>query len=331
GPGAAGGLAPALGALLVTGALSATPGVAQSRIHAELDTARATVGDRITLTVTVGHPSGSRVVWPDSLNLAPFEVLGARAGGPAAGGEGLRSTAAFTLTAFELGDLEVPSVDVVVAGPGEARDTLSTQPVGVRVLSVGADESGDIRDIRGPLSIPLSLLRVGLWVLLALATTAGGWLLWRRMRGRRQRPAAAALPASPPRPPHEVALEALAGVEASPLLERGQVKEYHIRVSDILREYVEARYRVGALEMTTGEVLEGLRGAAVDEPFLDGLRRFLEPCDLVKFAKVRPGAEASRKVLALGRHLVESSIPEPAPDEEPAPPDGLPAPAGEVA
>lgn len=330
GPGGAGGVATALATLLVAGALAATPGVAQSRIHAELDTARATVGDRITLTVTVDHPAGSRVVWPDSLDTAAFEVLDARSAPPVPEGDGLRSTAAFTLTAFELGDLQVPGVDAVVEGPGEARDTLTTEPLDVQMVSVGGDGSGDIRDIRGPLSIPLSLVRVGLWVLVALAAAVGAWVLWRRMRGRGEKSDAAPLPASPPRPPHEVALEALARLEASSLLERGQVKEYHIRVSDILRAWVEARYRVPALEMTSGEVLEGLRRAGLDGSFLDDLRRFLGPCDLVKFAKVRPTAEASRDVLALGRRLVESSIPGPPSTGEAVTPDRSGAPAAEV-
>jgi hypothetical protein len=115
-------------------------------------------------------------------------------------------------------------------------------------------------------------------------------------------------PDEPLLPPHEIALDALARLEASAMLERGAIKEFHIGVSDILRRYVEARYRVAALEMTTGEVLDGLDRVGVGADFRDGLRRFLDQCDMVKFAKVRPSVDASGEVLALGRRLVEASV-----------------------
>jgi len=116
-----------------------------------------------------------------------------------------------------------------------------------------------------------------------------------------------------PRPPHEVALEALAALEASGLLERGQVKEYHITASDILRTYVEARFRVDALEMTTREVLDGLSAVGADPQLRVGLRTFLEACDLVKFAKARPDAEASKSALELARRIIKESVPAPRP------------------
>jgi hypothetical protein len=113
----------------------------------------------------------------------------------------------------------------------------------------------------------------------------------------------------PPRPPHEIALEALARLEQSPLLERGEVKEYHIQVSDIIRSYVEGRFGVQALEMTTRDILLGMEKAGVAASTRDGLREFLLPCDMVKFAKSRPGGEASRETLALGRKWVQDTIP----------------------
>ncbi len=81
-----------------------------------------------------------------------------------------------------------------------------------------------------------------------------------------------------------------------------------------------------ALEMTTREVLGGLQAAGVEEDLRADLRAFLDQCDLVKFAKVEPGAEASRSVLESGRAVVRRSAPR---GGEPAPsgPGGAP-PAG---
>ena len=298
----------ACGAMLVAMALPLSSLAAQARVTTAVDPARVTVGDRITLTVTVEHDRATRVEWPDSLDLTPFEVLDASALPSTSTGGLSRSTAVLTLTVFELGELEIPSFSVAVVDADGAREVLATDAWGVEIVSVGSDESGDIRDIRGPLGIPMSAWRMALWVLLPLLAAALLWFAARRLRPREDETSDSTR-GPLERPAHEIALEALAALEASPMLERGQVKEYHIEVSDILRTYVERRFRVDALEMTTREVLAGLERARVDASFRDGLRAFLDQCDMVKFAKVRPDADVSRQVLELGRRLVQRSAP----------------------
>lgn len=293
------------------------PLAAQSTASTTVDTTHVTVGDRITLTLTVDHSRATGIIWPDSLDLAPFEVLQRTTSGPVDAGETSRSTLMLTLTAFEVGTLEIPSFDVVVTGADGTAETLSSNPVGIEVASVGVDESGDIRDIRGPLTIPLGAFRLLLWILLPLAVAGLLWMAARRLRSRRgEAPTPAIGPL--PRPAHVVALEALDALGRAGLLERGQVKEFHIEASEILRAYVSARFGVGAPEMTTYEVGAALAAAQVDARFREGLGAFLDQCDLVKFAKVRPGPDASRQVLALGRRIVLDSAPAPEPAAPPA-------------
>lgn len=310
----------ALACLLLASLAHAGSAAAQSRLVTEVDTTRVTVGDRVTLTVTVEHASSSRVTWPDSLDLAPFEVLAASEAPVDAGRDGTRSRLVLTLAAFELGELEIPSFDVAVTTAEGSEESLATNPVGIEVASVGVDESGEIRDIRGPLEIPLGALRLALWVLLPLLLVALLWVLARRLRPKQDEPKP--VPSAPPKPPYEVALEALAVLEGARLVERGLVKEYHIEASDILRSYAGARFGVDALEMTTHEVLAALGATGCDARFRDGLEAFLSQCDLVKFAKVRPAPDASRQLLELGRRIVFDSIPAPAPTPGQGPASG---------
>ena len=239
--------------------------------------------------------------------------------------QGSRSSWTLTLAAFELGELEIPSLAITVVAADGSVETLQTDRYGIEVVSVGADESGDIRDIRGPLGIPIGAWQVLLWLLLPLVFAALLYALAKRLRPRGGdvgRPALGDLR----RPPHEVALEALAALEASTLLGHGQVKEYHIAASDILRTYVEECFRVEAMEMTTLEVLQGLADVGADAPFRVGLRTFLEACDLVKFAKARPDAETSHAALDLGRRIIlESTSVTPPEGGEPAEPRELAA------
>ncbi len=304
-------------AALVAGVASAAAQDARElRVAMEVDTTMIHLGDPVAVRLAVDHPADWVVLWADSLAVAPFEVLhyavsapgaasagGVGAGGSADEGGGARSLAALTITSFELGELEIPPIEVAVAAPDGMVHTVSTDPFRIGVESVGLDESGDIREIKAPLTIARSWWALLPWLLLAAALGAGALQLHRRMQARPS--AEIAKPQPPPRPHHLVALKALDELERSSLLERGQVKRWHVRVSEIIRAYVEGQLEVPALEMTTGEVVLGLRTAALGARITDAFHTFLARCDLVKFAKLRPGVDASRELLGAARSLVE--------------------------
>ncbi len=303
-------------ALLVAGA--AAPAAAQElpappSLRVAVDTTTTTVGGRLHLTVTVEHAPDATVQWPDSLDLAPFEVLGAVVNPTAMADGRATTTAVLTLATFELGELEIPSFTVGVASSGGVTE-LVTDPFGIAVVSVGLDEGQDIRGIRGPLSIPRSLLVIGLWLLALVLAAGGGWWLARRSR---QRPTdEGPVTEGPPRPAHEVAYEELEWLESSGLLGQGRIKEYHIEVSDIIRRYLEGRYAIRAPEMTSREVLERLKDTDVAWDVHDRFAAFLEHCDLVKFAKHRPSPTACALIVPDARALVDATLPPPEPEPE---------------
>lgn len=280
-------------------------------IRTSLDTAIINVGDRIHLIVDVTHAAGDSVVWPDSLTLAPFEVLDARVAEPQTNDNRVTSSLTLTVTAFELGDVELPSFDVVVAG--QSGDTLATDSWTVTVESVGLDEDGGIRDVKGPISIARNWLLLWPWVLGALVLIGVAYWLYRRYQ-RSGKPVVR-VPPRPARPPHEIALEALAALENSGLLDRGEYKQFYIGASDIIRVYIEGRFALDAMEMVTDEVVAGLAMRDLDGNVIAMMRDLLESCDLVKFAKHTPSPEASRAILESARQIVEVTRPNPAPAE----------------
>ena len=292
-------------ALLV--ALAPMPLRAQApQIFTELDTSLVSVGDRMAFTVRVEHDPAAIVVWPDSLELGSLEVLGAEF--LPTDNEGGRSItgARFSLAAFELGDIEIPSFEIRVEAPDGSSTTISTDTYLITVQSVGLDEGGDIRAIRGPLGIPLSVIYVLPWILLLALLGGLGYWLWVKRRPVEAIPRRSVVI---PRFPHEDAYEALARLEASDLLERGEIKEYHILASEIIRTYIEGRFSVYALEMTTGEVVEGLQGVDLSEDDVRAFEELANRCDLVKFAKLWPAPDACRDLLVAARAFVEQTQP----------------------
>ena len=292
--------------LLVASLMARVSGQADAPVvFTAVDPAVVTVGDPVSLVVTVSHGADARVVWPDPFELDPFELVDMRLLAPTREGNQVRSSAELTLTAFELGALTVPTFAVEVVDATGDTVRLSTDAAGVTVESVGRDEGGDIRDIKGPIAIPFGVVTLLPWLAGLAGLAILGAAIYRRYR-RRGRPNVP-VPVVPPRPAHEIAYESLYALEASGLLELGEVKTYHIRVSDIMRVYLEGRFGVEAMEMTTGEVLDGLRRKGATGGVVADVRRLLDRCDLVKFAKFRPDVPACTDLMPLSRGLVRAT------------------------
>jgi hypothetical protein len=73
------------------------------------------------------------------------------------------------------------------------------------------------------------------------------------------------------------------------LWQKGAIKTYYTRLTEILRQYLENRFRVFSLELTTDETLDSLIKTGFKK---DGsyklLKTVLTGADLVKFAKHIP-------------------------------------------
>lgn len=168
----------------------------------------------------------------------------------------------------------------------------------------------DIRDIRGP----KALFPWGLAAAIAAAVLlliVAGVALRRRLR---RRPVRALLP-------FEIALARLE--KTRPLMRPAAVREYSIAISDVVRSYIEAHFRVTATHLTTEEFLHGLLAASSRElsSHRGLLAHFLEQCDMAKFAGVALSAPIMEELFDSARaFIIETSRkPAPSPPDEEAP------------
>jgi hypothetical protein len=89
-------------------------------------------------------------------------------------------------------------------------------------------------------------------------------------------------------PPHARAIQELDAVKIQKLWQMGKVKEYHSDITDILRKYINERFDIPALEMTSGEILDEIKGYNDVDTSGDNLKQILILADFVKFAKYNP-------------------------------------------
>jgi len=99
----------------------------------------------------------------------------------------------------------------------------------------------------------------------------------------------------------------LGQLEAEKLWQKGEIKLYHSKLTEIIREYIEYRFHVLALESTTEEILERFKEGQINDELFDKLRTMLELADLVKFARQRPLPDEHTKSMELAHEFVRAT------------------------
>ncbi len=274
-------------------------------VTAVVDREEAYIGDRISLEVSVPFDRDTEFQFPDTpedvgnLLFTASEPL--RTGFLGARREGQ----IYTLTTYDTGIHVIPPVEIKyrTRGQEEWESVLSRQiPIEVKSLLEPAPE--DIRDIKS-LFGRFRRSAVIIAVLLILLLVIGGLLFWARRKKAEAREAALRA-----RPAHEVAYEKLSALKAMRLPEKGMIEEYYVRLSEIVRYYLEGRFSFRAPEMTTEEFLESLKESPeLKEDHKQLLRDFLSHCDMVKFARYGPTPLEMLDSFTAAERLVEQTRP----------------------
>ena len=127
---------------------------------------------------------------------------------------------------------------------------------------------------------------------------------------------------APPQPPHVVAIKALEALHNQKLWQNNRHKQYYSGLTDILRTYIAARWGVGAMEMTSDEIIEAMRSEELPDKARMDLTAILRDADLVKFAKATPDGEQNEADYLKAFYFVEETklVVE---EEEPEQPDPM--------
>ena len=325
---------------------------AKPDIRASVTPLQATVGDPLTYTIKIDWPAGLEVYPPEpEAELGDFSVLGRKVGNLEKTANGFHLETILTLAAYKTGILGIPGVEVhytdadgnkqVEKGPEIAVEIVSvlpqqtapaapqtqpqTAPQG-QVVSPdqlptspqGVPESQDIRPIKGPFSIPTDLLTLLLLSLPVLIVAAGLFFLLRRIRRRNKERDLAKQFEKPE--PYALAIERLSNPALAEALQADDAVAFYTELSDILREYLEGRFDLFALELTTTEIVRELKTITIDGFQKAALGGILERSDLAKFAGLPPTLDQRTGDLGKARDFVEATkpLPEtPEPDAKP--------------
>lgn len=146
-------------------------------------------------------------------------------------------------------------------------------------------------------AIGLIILGLIIWLL--------AWLIARYISRRNATPRPA-----PKIPPHVVANKALIELGHRKLWQKGKTKAYYTALTSILRTYIDGRWGIGAMEMTTDEIIIALRDVEMPTASRTHLIEILRTADFVKFAKAEPEGEVNEEAMNQALYFVENTKPE---------------------
>ncbi len=194
-------------------------------------------------------------------------------------------------------------------------DTISSNALAIKVIPVSVDSLQTIHDYHG-VEAPKTRFYDYLpdfvtdywWVYIILILIAVGIYVYRKYLRKGELPL---LPKKKDIPPYELAIQQLSQLREEHLCERGQEKEFYTRLTDILRIYLEKRFGINAMEMTSTQIISTLGNCEETKIPNKYMRQILEVADFVKFAKVRPLPEDNVKSYQSAVQFLEDTKPSP--------------------
>ena len=272
------------------------------------------IGDRFDLTVEVDK---------DLVQVVQFPEFEDKPGSPIElhkeypidtlerDGRHLRLRKRYTLAAFEEGKWNLGHPAVLYADKNIVDTLYTSDSLRLDVGTFQIDTAKQtIYDLKPQRTLPLraeeitGYLFVGLFLLLNLAALLFALRYHLSKRGKHL---SDLFKPAPPAPPHVEAIRALEGLHNQKLWQNNKHKAYYSGLTDILRRYLAGRYGIGALEMTSDEIIDAVRPLDLPRKSAMELTALLREADLVKFAKATPEAEQNEADYLKAYYFVEET------------------------
>lgn len=234
--------------------------------------------------------------------------------------------AMFMVQAFDSGLYSLPPI-YLIAG----KDTVETESLVLKVDPVELDSANVIFENGNPIDVtvhdytdvsdddskfwdfmPDWVTAYWLWILIviiAFALLVFVYIKWLR-HGR-----IPLIPVKKPVPPYVLAVEKLNDLQQKKLWQKGAEKEYYTQLTDILRGYLNGRFGINAMEMTTPQIMSAISGNEEVSRFASYVSGVLREADFVKFAKARPEASENERAFSDVREFVELTKPAENPED----------------
>ncbi|MDR0305808.1 MAG: BatD family protein [Chitinispirillales bacterium] len=268
-----------------------------------------TVGDEITLNITVQTPKDVQVTAPQTDGgFGNFAVRDYHAE-TKVGKDYDTTLYRYTLAIYKPQNCTIPPVSFLISKDSLV-DTLASQAIPINIISVLPQiEDGEelaIRDLKNQQTTGRASAW-WLWLIIITLIAAAVFYIYKKFVKSKT----AAVPVIPQKPPYEEAIEAITILEEKKLLQQGFIKEYVFELSEIFKRYIGRRFDTNAPELTTDEIVSWLESSTVSKELRLNAEWFFRTSDPVKFARWLPDSQTLERFAKEVRKFLEATRPMP--------------------
>ena len=199
----------------------------------------------------------------------------------------------FIITAWDSGSYYIPAISF--------SDNSKTEGLLLNVQSIILEEGAELADIKQPMQAPIGWSDIWPWLAGILILALIIYLLIKYVFNKKEK-----VKIKKPKmiiPADITALKQLTTLEDAKFWQAGNIKEYHTKISEIIRRYTENRFDFIALELATDEIISELKSKVNNEQ-LASITILLQRADLAKFAKSKPDEDENKESMQLAKHFV---------------------------
>lgn len=256
-----------------------------------------TVGDKVSLNIKAEGLTTNSIDKENlaELNFGDFELIDIK---PAADG-----SVDFILSVYKAGKTELLSVEIPYTYENQQK-FVKTKALPIEVTSVIDQKNPpqDIAGIKGIIKFRHGILWYIPFLIALIILAVIGYFIYKFIKNKKRIPTPEEIIQAIP--PKEYALKQLDELAAEDLTAKGLIKEYYDRLSDIIRFYLARVYSVDTMEKTTSELYQMLKDKIAPE-YNREIKIYLQNCDFVKFAKLVPSDEETKKDFDTAKSFIE--------------------------
>lgn len=269
----------------------------QIQVHAVLDSNKIRVGEQVKLDLYLTYDASKQktidVLWPEIedtirkeievLSVSKIDTIIPNKNQPTI----LQQRVQLTITSFDSGYYAIPPFKFILNN--DTSNPLLTEALLLEVHTVPTDTAlANVKDIKPPFDEPFDwkwYLPYAYWGLAILAAII---LIIIIIKKWKKKPVEIIIEEKPKIPAHITALQTLQKIKEEAIWKENKVKEYYSEIADAIRLYIEERFNVNALELTSDEIIKVFKTQVVDSESKLKLSQILTLSDFVKFAKQIP-------------------------------------------
>lgn len=278
--------------------------------QATLQPSQIQIGEQARLCISVAQDAKESVSMPllsDTITAGVEIIERLQADTVSLGNNRIEVKQEYIVTSFDSGFYFIPSYTFVAQ-----TDSLQTSPIGLSVTTVAVNaQTDDIKTIKPIMDAPLLWSEIFTWVgygLLVLLLIGVIVLLLLKFVFKKKVPFIQPQP-QPIIPPHIVALNRLEAIKAEKSWQSGNIKAFYTDVTDVLRVYIEGRFQINAMELTSDEIMALVKKVPEMDEIRQQLKELLTLADYVKFAKMVPLENENEQSLLTAFDVVDKTKP----------------------